>query len=95
MTQTNPITPESIDKMTPAERDVLLEGIRERRLRPVRAYEQLTLMQAEARKEDLEAQWTKALEMFKKDLDRADRAMEKLEQRSVKLRAIELEIESL
>lgn len=90
-----PIALISIDKMDHSTRDALLEGIRERRLRPVKAYEELTLMQAQARKENLETQWAKQLEMFKKDLTRADKAMEKLEARGTKLRAIELEIEDL
>ena len=90
-----PIALANISEMTQADRDGLLEGIRERRLQPVKAYEQLTLMQAQARKENLETQWAKQLEMFKKELERADKAMEKLEARSTKLRAIELEIEDL
>ena len=52
-------------------------------------------MQAEARKEMLEKQWAKALEMFQKDLTRSDKAMEALEKRGTKLRAIRLEIEQL
>lgn len=90
-----PITLANLTEMTPQERETLIENIRERRMRPVKAYEELTLMQAEARKEMLEGQWSKALEMFQKDLKRADKAMDKLVQRGTKLRAIELEIESL
>jgi hypothetical protein len=52
-------------------------------------------MQAAARKEQLEKQWTKALEMFQKDLARADKALENLEKRGTKLRAIKLEIEQI
>ena len=90
-----PIALASIKEMTPEERNIHIDGIRERRLAPVRAYEQLNAMQAEARKEKLEAQWEKALEMFQKDLARADKAMENLERRQTKLRALELEIETL
>jgi len=89
----NPITLADISKLTPEEREALINGIRERRLRPVVIYEELSLMQAEARKENLEQQWAKQLEMFKKELDRVDKALDKLQSRSVKLRAIELEIE--
>ena len=81
--------------MSPEEREALIVNIRERRMNPVKVYEELSLMQAEARKEQLEDQWTKALEMFSKELERADKALDKLQQRSVKLRAIELEIEQL
>jgi hypothetical protein len=90
-----PIRLANMTQLTPDEREQLIHGIRERRLQPVKAYEELSLMQAEARKEQLEKQWAKALEMFTKDLERADKAMEKLEDRGRKLRAMELEIEQL
>jgi hypothetical protein len=81
--------------MSHTEREMLVVAIQKRRLQPVRAYEELSLMKAEARKEQLEEQWSKALEMFVKDLERADRALDKLEMRHNKLRAMELEIETL
>lgn len=90
-----PIALADIKQMTHSERDALLEQIRERRLQPVKIYEELSLMQAEARKEQLEKQWAKALEMFVKDLARVDKAMDALEGRGRKLRAIELEIDQL
>ena len=52
-------------------------------------------MQSEARKEKLEDMWGKQLELFCKDLARADKAMENLESRSRKLRALELELEQV
>jgi len=90
-----PIALADLTKMTPEERELLLHNIRERRLKPVRVYEELSLMQAEAKRERLEIQWEKALEMFSKALDRADKAMENLESRSRKLRALELELEQV
>ena len=90
-----PIELPDLTMMTHQERDDLLIQIRERRLKPVRIYEELSLMKAEARKEMLETQWKKALEMFEKELIRADKAMTALEVRRVKLRAIELEIEQI
>lgn len=95
MKNDSPIALADLTTMSHTEREMLVIGIRERRLRPVKAYEELTLMKAEARKEQLEEQWTKVLAMFSKELIRADKAMEKLELRHNKLRAIELEIESL
>tara|TARA_Y100000310_G_C20258517_1_gene612505 strand:+ start:367 stop:654 length:288 start_codon:yes stop_codon:yes gene_type:complete len=91
----NAIALANLTQMTDEERERLVTNIRERRLHPVRVYEELTLMQSEARKEKLENMWSKQLEMFCKDLERSDKAMEKLEQRSTKLRAIKLEIEEL
>ena len=90
-----PIALADLTQMTEDERELLVTRIRERRLAPVRAYEELTTMQAEARKEMLEKQWSKQLEMFSKDLTRADKAMETLEKRGTKLRAIKLELEDL
>mgnify|MGYP003147926410 FL=1 len=90
-----PIALADLTQMSIKEREALLTNIRERRLQPVKIYEQLSLMKAEARKEQLEQQWTKALEMFQKDLARADKALATLESRATKLRAIELEIEQI
>jgi len=90
-----PIALADLTKMSEDERELLVNRIRERRLAPVRAYEELSLMQAEARKEQLEKQWAKQLEIFQKDLARADKAMETLEKRGTKLRAINLEIEQI
>ena len=95
MKNDTPISLADLTQMSEDERELLVNQIRERRLAPVRAYEELSLMQAAARKEQLEKQWTKALEMFQKDLARADKAMEALEKRGTKLRAINLEIEQI
>ena len=90
-----PIALADLTQMTEDERELLVTRIRERRLAPVRAYEELTAAQALVRKDRLEIQWTKQLEMFTKDLARADKAMETLEKRGTKLRAIKLELEDL
>ncbi len=95
MKNDSPIALADLTQMTEDERELLVTRIRERRLAPVRAYEELSLMQVEARKEMLEKQWAKQLEMFEKDLARADKAMSTLEKRGTKLRAINLEIEQL
>jgi len=90
-----PIALADLTTMTEDERELLITKIRERRLAPVRAYEELTAAQALVRKDRLEEQWLKQLEMFTKDLARADKAMETLEKRGTKLRAIKLEVEDL
>jgi len=90
-----PIALADLTQMTEDERELLVIKIRERRLAPVKAYEELSLMQAQARKEQLEVQWSKQLEMFQKDLARTDKALDNLEKRGTKLRAIKLEIEDL
>jgi hypothetical protein len=95
MKQDTPIALANISEMSVEDRTALLSNIRERRLAPVKVYEQLSLMKAEARKEQLETQWAKALEMFEKELEKADKALDRLEGRATKLRAIELEIEQI
>ena len=90
-----PIALASLKAMTVEERELLLDGIRERRLKPVKIYEELSLMQSEARKEKLEEQWEKSLEMFQRDLIRVDKSIETLEARARKLRALEMEIEQI
>ena len=90
-----PIALADLTKMSPQEREALIVTIRDRRQRPVRAYEEVSLMRSEARKEQLEKTWSKQLEMFEKDLKRADKAMDTLVARGTKLRALELEIETL
>jgi len=95
MKNDTPIALADLTQMTVQEHELLLEGIRERRLKPVRIYEELSLMQAEAKKEGLEKQLQKTLEMFHKELLRADTAMEKVEARCRKLQILKLEIEQL
>ncbi len=90
-----PIALANLTQMSEDERERLVNKIRERRLAPVRAYEELTTAQALVRKDKLEEMWTKQMVMFCKDLARADKAMETLEKRGTKLRAIKLEVEDL
>ena len=95
MKEDSPIALADLKKMTVEERELLLDGIRERRLKPVKIYEELSLMQEQAKQQKLEEQWEKSLEMFKKDLARADKSITNLEARSRKLRALELDIEQI
>ena len=89
-----PISLIDISQMDDKTIDAMLTNIRERRMKPVRVYEEMSLLQAAARRENLDKQLTKQLEMFIKERDRADKAMDKLEARSTKLRALRLEIEA-
>ena len=95
MKDDTPIALANITQMSPEEREALVGLIRERRLAPVRAYEELSLMQVAVRREQLEDQYTKHMGMFVKNLASADKAMDTLEKRSTKLRVIMLELEEL
>jgi len=88
-----PIHRKHAKDMTDDEHEAFIEGIRERRLKPIQAFEEATLLKAEARKQQLEEQLEKQLGMFEKEMVRADKVMDVLEKRAIKLRAIKLELE--
>tara|TARA_R110000782_G_scaffold180320_1_gene270839 strand:- start:314 stop:601 length:288 start_codon:yes stop_codon:yes gene_type:complete len=90
-----PIKLLNVATMTDDQHQLLITQLRDRRLQPVRAYEELTLMQKEARIEKLEEAHKKQLIMFEKELERADRAIKKIEDRYNKLRIIKMEIEEM
>ena len=87
-----PIELASIDKLTDDEIDVLLLQIRERRLRPVREYEEMLALKEEAKKELLEKQFDRHIGMFQKELERVDRAIEKIESRAIQLKALRMQM---
>tara|TARA_R100000008_G_scaffold79857_2_gene61848 strand:- start:459 stop:758 length:300 start_codon:yes stop_codon:yes gene_type:complete len=89
-----PIKLANISEMSDEDLDAMIHNIRERRLKPVRDYEELSALKAEAIKQNLGKQLSKQLEMFEKELGRVDRALEKIEGRAIKLRALKLEIEA-
>jgi len=89
-----PIALIDISKMDDATIEAMLHNIRERRLKPVRVYEEMSLLQAAARRENLDKTLAKQLGMFEKEIARVDAAIDKLEKRSIKLRALRLEIEA-
>ncbi len=88
-----PIELADLTKLSPDERDTLLEQIRERRLRPVRVYEETLRLREAAKRAKIEIVFDKQILMFEKDLARADKAMTKVEERLVKLRGLQLELE--
>ena len=90
-----PIALANVINMSTENHDILLQGIRERRLQPVKEYEEFTLLQSEARREGLEKKFLKQQEMFKRELERADKAMEKIEIRSRTLKLIKMELEAI
>jgi 2-hydroxychromene-2-carboxylate isomerase len=88
----SPIDIKSIASMTNDDIEALVHNIRERRMKPIRDYEEMTEMRRLALKEGLEKQFDKQIEMFTKELERANRAVDKLEERSIKLRALRMQI---
>ena len=94
MKSDTPIKLPNISEMSDKELDAMIYNIRERRLKPVRDFEELSTLKAEALKQNLGKQLTRQLDMFEKELARADKALEKIEVRAIKLRALKLEIEA-
>ena len=62
-------------------------------MRPVKVYEEMSMLQAAAKREGLEEILKKQLEMFVKESERADKAINNLEKRSTRLRALRLELD--
>jgi hypothetical protein len=89
-----PIKLTDISEMSDEDLDALIYNIRDRRLKPVRDFEELSALKTEAIKQDLNKQLTRQLTMFEKELSRVNKALEKIELRSIKLRALKLEIEA-
>jgi hypothetical protein len=90
-----PITLINVTNMPTEQHEALIERIRERRLKPVREYEKLTLMQEAAKRDGVEKKLNKTLEMFVKDLARVDLAMTKLEERCRKIQILRMDLEDL
>jgi hypothetical protein len=87
----DPLKIPTVNELTDEAIDALLERVREQRLKPVQVYEQMLHMKSEAKKLKLEEDLEHQLQMFEKEMNRADAAIAKLEGRS--RRAIRMEIE--
>lgn len=97
MTDTTPtpdehITPHSIYKMPAEELDNMLNSLRKRRLSSVREYEAAQKAAKEAADEKARLALFKQAEMCEKNIIRVDKALDALEQRVMKMRALRLEL---
>tara|TARA_R110000803_G_scaffold159622_1_gene223686 strand:- start:894 stop:1184 length:291 start_codon:yes stop_codon:yes gene_type:complete len=88
-----PINLTNISEWSDDDVEAHLHNIRERRMRPVKVYEEMSMLQAAAKREGLEEILKKQLEMFVKESERADKAINNLEKRSTRLRALRLELD--
>lgn len=86
------ITPQAIYQMTAEAHDKLLEQIRERRLSSVRQYEAAQKAAAEAADEKARLTLFKQCEMCEANILRVDKALDALETRVNKIRALRLEL---
>lgn len=81
--------------MTDEELDAHLTKIRERRLEPIRIYEEQQALKLKLIEAKLIAKFDKQHKMFEKELAAADKAYSKLEARALKMKALALEIEEI
>ena len=88
-----PIAPLTLDQLKDEQIDAHLAGIRERRLKTFKVYEAGEKERKETRNEKLRTQLEKQGEMFKKELLEADKKIDKLEARALKIRALRMEME--
>ena len=90
-----PIELVNVSEMSDNDLDALIQNIRERRLKPIAAYEAAKLMKDQAKEQGLLSKLEKQGEMFQKELVRVDKALESLEKRALNIRAIRLELGDL
>lgn len=86
------ITPAALYKMTGDEVDALVERLRTRRLDSVRQFEASQKAAQEAADEKARLQLMKQCEMCANNLNRVDKALDALETRVTKIRALRLEL---
>lgn len=86
------ITPRALYQMSFDEMEKLLEGIRKRRLSAVRQHEEAVRIAKEATDEKARISLYKQCEMCEKNIERVDKALDALETRVNKMRALRLEL---
>ena len=93
VTQDTPAHRANVGQLSDEEIDTLMNEVRERRLRAFTVYSEAQELKQKARNTKTREQIQKFLDMFDKELKAADKAMEKLEARALKIRALRLEVE--
>jgi len=91
----NFITPTSLDAISDEKLRPWLFALRERRLAAARAYEASRIRASQETSVKLQKQVAKQLELFKKDLARCDKLLDKIDARLNKLAAQKLELEQV
>tara|TARA_B100000131_G_scaffold177682_1_gene171454 strand:- start:4 stop:288 length:285 start_codon:yes stop_codon:yes gene_type:complete len=83
----------NVIEMDDKQLEAFITGIRERRLRAVKIFEEGELLREEARKKKLDKSLEHELKMLQKEIAQIDKVIEKLEKRIIKVRAIKLQLE--
>ena len=79
--------------MSEDEVDAFILDLRERREAPIRQYFEDQQLKKEAKAASIREQLGKQLDMLQRDMDRAERAVVKMEQRARKIRGLKLELD--
>jgi hypothetical protein len=83
----------SVDELTPDELDKLVVEIRERRMLPVKVYEKTLALKKTKLEAGLRTRLDKQMELLSRDIERVDKAMDRLEKRAFGVRALRIEID--
>lgn len=88
-----PIHRRDIREMPEDEVDAFVHQLRERREAPIRQYFEDQQLKKEARAECIRVDLEKQLDLLARDMDRAEKAVVRMEQRARKIRGIKLELD--
>lgn len=88
-----PMHRKKVNELTDAELDTLLNRKREQRIKTVRVYEAAREAKKQQEQEKAYKEYERQCELFEKDLATCDRALDRLEQRANKIRALRLQYE--
>jgi len=87
----DPINPKSILNMTDVEQDMLLQQLRERRMKAVEILKRADIARREATTVAIAIRIEKKAEQVQRQVEKADKALEKLEELIYGLRALALQ----
>ena len=87
----DPINPKSLLNMTDVEQDMFLEELRQRRMRAVEILRQAALARQNAQSVSTALKLERKAKQCEKELDKATKALERLEQAIYDLRALNLQ----
>lgn len=89
----DPIDPQTISDLTDDQLDSLIAARQQRRMAPVRHYEEAQRAKQEYQDAQARDLLHKKLQQFEKQLGSVDTALEKLEKRALEIRALRLQLE--
>ncbi len=93
MISDTPMHRTTIDEMSVEDLDLFLASLRERRLNPIRMYEEEQSKVKLVKDARLREKMEKQLALMKKEIERVDACLTKIEQRMVTIRMIRFELD--